>query len=763
MIPSPPPKLEDLPSGHKLNAGLGVSTILPEMDFETYSPAGFEWDLTQGKFKPPHGASIKGLPVTGAARYTEHPEAEVLCLAYNLKDGNGAKLWKPGDFPPQDLLDHISSGHLIEAWNVAFEYWVWNNICVHKYNFPPLSPLQIRCAAAKSRAHALPGSLDPAGEVVNIKNKKNKDGKRLITKFSIPRNPTKKNTSLRTLPTDDPQDANNLYNYCLRDIEAEAELSSKTPDLSESELKFWQCDHAINVRGIQIDLPLINNCISILEQAYKKYDEELRKITLGKVNSASALPSLKKWMIEQGITVNKLTADDIEDLKKVIPWNRPEIHRALNIREMNGAASVKKLYAMANQVTRDNRLHDLFIYHSARTGRAAGTGPQPQNLPNSGPTVKECVCGKYFKLYTGSCLWCGIEPETTINSMECDKCEGLAEEFEINHKHSEWNPQAVEDAIEILNTGSLECVEYYFGDAVEIISSCLRGMFISAPGKDLICSDYSAIEAVVLAALAGEQWRLDVFNTHGKIYETSASKITGTSLEEYELYKSTSGSHHPDRKIGKVAELASGYQGAVGAWKAFGADEFFTDEVILEKVKAWRAASPNIVKLWYGLENAAIAAVSNPGTECNYRGLTYICKQNVLYCKLLSGRLITYHRPILSPHEKFEGKLSLSFEGWNTNPKYGKTGWVRMNTYGGKLTENVVQATARDILAHAVINLEDKGYPVVLHVHDEIVVEVEEGKGTVEEVETIMSTMPDWAKGWPVKAKGGWRAKKYNK
>lgn len=746
MIPLPP-KLEDLRSGHQLKAGLGTSTILPDIDFETYSPAGFEWDESQNKFLSPRGTSIKGLPVVGAARYTEHPEAEVLCLAYNLKDGKGQKLWKPGDEISFDLLSYIHSGGLIEAWNVAFEYWVWNNICVHKYNFPPLSPLQIRCAAAKSRAHALPGSLDPAGEVVNIKNKKDKDGKRLINKFSIPRNPTKSNSSTRITPNDDPEDAANLYKYCLRDIEAEAELSSLTPDLSENELKFWQCDHAINVRGIQIDVNLINNCITILEQAYTKYDEELFRITNGQVKSASQLPKLKSWMIERGIPVDKLTADDIDELKKVIPQDKPDVHRALDIRAMTGSASVKKLYAMANQVTKDNRLHDLFIYHSARTGRAAGTGPQPQNLPNSGPVITECKCGKYYRntmrgnISNGSCNWCGS----------------------VEGKLVEWNPKAVEDAVEILNTGSLECVEYYFGDAVEIISSCLRGMFISAPGKDLICSDYSAIEAVVLAALAGEQWRLDIFNTHGKIYEASASKITGISLDDYIKHQKDTGSHHPDRKLGKVAELASGYQGARGAWKAFGASEFFTDEQIDEKVKAWRAASPNIVRLWYGLEGAAQSAVLNPGEWFEYRGLKYIFQQNVLYCRLLSGRLITYHKPILSPHEKFEGKLSLSFEGWNTNPKYGKIGWVRMSTYGGKLTENVVQATARDILAHAVIRLETIGYKVVLHVHDEIVVEVEEGYGCIEEVEAIMSAMPEWAKRWPIKAKGGWRAKRYNK
>lgn len=741
---APPPNFTDLPAGYQLQAGLGVSTVLADMDFETYSTAGFVFNSETNKFEAPHGASIKGLPSIGAAKYTEHPDAEVLCLAYDLKDGRGKRLWVPQDSPPVDLFNHILAGKLIEAWNVAFEYWVWNNICVRKYKFPPLPSFQIRCAAAKSRAHALPGSLDPAGEVVNIKNKKLKDGRRLIMKFSIPKNPTKKDSRTRILPIDDKDDAINLYNYCLKDIEAESELSSKTPDLSESELKFWRCDHAINVRGVKIDVPLVNNCISILQQAYQKYDDELCKITNGKVKSASQLPDLKLWLTEQGIPVDKLASDDVEELIRTVPLDRYEVHRALNIRAMNGSASVKKLYAMENQVTKDGRLHDLFIYHSARTGRAAGTGSQPQNLPNSGPDVKKCQCGRYYRKNNG-CPWCGISGEEPI------------------YRTVEWNPKAVEDAIELLNTRSLAAVEYYFGNAVEIMSSCLRGMFISAPGKDLICSDYSAIEAVVLAALAGEEWRLEVFRTHGKIYEMSASKITGTPFEEYELYKSTSGTHHPDRKIGKVAELASGFQGSVGGWKAFGAGEFFSDEQILENVQAWRKASPNIVRFWYGLEQAAHNAVLTPGEWFDCRGIKYICKQNVLYCKLLSGRLITYHRPILSPHEKFEGKLSLSFEGWNTNPKHGKIGWIRMNTYGGKLTENVVQATARDILANAIINLESSGYPVVLHVHDEIVVEMDEGKGSVEELEAIMSAMPEWAKGWPIKAKGGWRAKRYNK
>lgn len=743
LIPPPPPKLEDYRAGTTLVAGLGVTTIVPDIDFETYSPAGFVWNEKEQKFKKPIGATKKGIFAVGAAKYSEHPDAEVICLAYDLKDGCGRKLWTPDLPSPLVLLEHVHAGGIIEAWNVAFEYWIWTNVCVPTYGFPPLDIKQLRCAAAKSRAHALPGSLAPAGMVVGIKNQKDKDGTRLINKFSIPRNPTKHNASLRTLPSDDPEDAKNFYNYCLRDIQAEAELSSLIPDLSPEELHFWQCDLAINIRGVQVDVDLIEKCKLILEQAYHKYDLELFRITDRTVGAASELPALKEWLAYRGYPMPSLTAETLGEAlsNRMLP---PDVRRALELREMLGSQSVKKPYSMSNYTTKDGRLHDLFMYHAARTGRASGNGPQPQNLPNSGPDVSKCEnkeCGKHFNKDAEVCPWCNVGS---------------------TNKAIEWNPSAVADAIEILSIGSLPLTEYYFGDAVEIISACLRGMFIAAPGKDLICSDYSAIEAVVLAALAGEQWRLDVFNTHGKIYEMSAAKINGMDFEEFELYKSTSGSHHPARKLGKLAELASGYQGAAGAWTAFGGAEYFpTKEGMQSAIDAWRAASPNIVKFWYGVQDAALAAVRNEGIEHSYNGITYICKRNVLYCRLLSGRLITYHRPIISTGKW--GKDALSFEGWNTNPKYGATGWVRMDTYGGKLTENIVQATARDILAHAIVNLEAAGYPVVLHVHDEIIVEVPEGWGSVTEVETIMSSMPHWAKGWPVKAKGGWRAKRYNK
>jgi len=753
---APPPKLEDLRYNTALRAGRGRSTVIIDLDFETFSPAGFIWSEDKGRYVAPKNAAKKGLPSIGAAVYSEHPDAEVLCMAYNLKNGSGPQLWKPGDPLPTALFDHLNRGYLIEAWNCPFEQRIWENVCQPKYGFPPVNSRQWRDAAAKARAFALPGRLAHAGEVLQIENQKLKDGERLLKKFSMPRNPTKANSSHRIRPEDDPDDAARLYEYNLFDIKAEAEISSRVPDIEGEELEFWFCDQAINKRGVGVDVPAIKAAIQVIEAAYHKYNQELCELTEGRVQSASEIQKLRIYLNEHGFMLPSLDASVISELLGD-PLVLPHFRRMLEIRDMLGSAAVKKLYAMMNQVTAAGRLHDLFVYHSARTGRAAGRGPQPQNLPNSGPPVTRCAdeeCNRYFGVNQLTCPWC----ETPSPGRD-----------------EEWNAEAADHAIETIKSGSLELVEFCWNDPIATVSACLRGMFIPAEGCDFICSDYSAIEAVVLAAIAGEEWRLDVFRTHGMIYEMSASKITGVPFAEFLQHKADTGAHHPLRKkVGKVAELASGYQGWIGAWRAFGADEFFSEREIKEAVLAWRKASPKIVEMWggqkknyqphfYGLEGAAVQAVLSPGEEFSFNGITYICEGDILYCRLLSGRHLTYHKPRLAPSVRHPDTHSLSFEGWNSNPKFGMMGWVRMETYGGKLTENVVQATARDILSTAIVRLFQAGYPVVLHVHDEIVAEVPEGWGSVEEFERIMADSPDWAKDWPIKATGGWRAKRYSK
>lgn len=726
--------------------------MIVTIDFETYSEAGFEWCAASNKYLPPHGASKKGLSIVGAARYSEHHSAEVICLAYDLADGQGIHTWYHGKPNPTDLFHYVEAGVLIEAWNVSFEYYIWQNVCVKKYGWPSLNPNQLRCAMAKSRAFGLPGSLDATAKVLKTAQK-NKEGTRLIKKFSIPRDPSKNNLE-RNYKFDliNCEDSKLFLNYNIQDVKSEIELSHEIPDLNYFELKFWQIDQIINRRGVAIDLKTINNAINIVEDLYKKYTEELRCLTDDEISSPSEVKKIINYLNKNNIAAKSLTEESVNLLLQDETISL-DCRRVLEIRQILSSASIKKLYAMKNQVCKDGRLRDLFVYHSARTGRAAGSGPQPQNLPNSGPVIALCEsCGTTFTYGDSSCLFCG--------SLKLLK--------------KEWNYKSAEDTINIINTGAAECLEYIHPDPLYALSGSLRSLFVAAPGKEFICSDYSAIEAVVLAELAKEKWRIDVFKSHGRIYEMSASKITGVPFSEFIEYKNTHKEYHPLRKtVGKVAELASGYGGGLGAWKNFGADKFFNEEQIRNAIKAWRKASPSIVEFWggqykfgrqhyYGLEGMAVLALLNPGKHYIHNGITYFFMNNILYCKLLSGRMIVYHSAKLNKNPFRDGFI-ISYETWNTNPKYGPIGWIRLETYGGKLTENVVQATARDILANAIMNLENAGYPIVLHVHDEIVSEVPINTKSLEAFEAIMGCMPSWAAEWPVKASDGWVGKRYRK
>jgi DNA polymerase len=692
--------------------------ILPNLDFETYSEAGYYFDLALSKWvsivnSPPHS-----IGAVGAAVYSEHPSTVVLSAAYDLENGNGPQLWIPGYFPPIDLFNYAAAGGLIEAHNSLFEYFIWVNVCVKKYNWPLIPLCQFRCSASKARAFSLPGKLKDAAKILNLKNQKIEDGDRLIKKFSVPRNPTKNNPACRIHPENDPVDAVNLYKYNIGDIVTERELSAALPELSNTELAIWLADQRINERGVHIDTKALNDCISIVNQAFDRYTVELNVLTGGRVKTASEIKNLTEWSRSQGVYLDSLTAESVEAaLSTDLP---AAVKRALEIRAVLGLASVKKLYAISRRLSSNNRLKDLFSYCGAgHTGRWAAQGPQPQNLPSGGPA---------------SC--------------------------------PEWNIEAIEKAFTVIASRNLSYVESFYGDAVAVVSGCLRGLFTSAEGYDLLCSDYKAIEAVILAELAGETWRQEVFRTHGKIYEMSAAKITGIPFEEFLKYRQENGKDHPYRKsIGKVAELASGYQGGIGAWKKFGADKHLSDDQIKESVAAWRRESPNIVKFWYAMQDCAIAASQNPGSCFGYKGIDFGVKNDILFIKLLSGRTLQYHEPRIYPDVTPYGRkiLKISYMGRNNDFKKGPPGWMRLDTYGGNLTENIVQATARDILANAIVNLENAGYPVVLHVHDEICSEVKEGEGSIKEFEKIMSTLPDWCASWPVRAVDSWRGKRYRK
>lgn len=758
MIPAPPPALASLPYGTQLIAGLGTSQVVADFDFETYSEAGFVWNEHTRKWGALPGAAQgkKGLPVVGAKVYSEHPSTEILMLGYDLKDGQGPRQWFPGDPPPADLFAHLAAGLLIEAHNVGFEYWIWTNVAVPRLGWPPLPVPQLRCSAAKSRASGLPGALAEVGKVLDIEKAKDPKGKTYIKRFCIPRNPSAKDPRTRIMVSEDP-DGPGFCGYNVRDIQAEAEVSSQVPDLSPIELQYWQHDRAINVRGVQVDTDGVADLITIVEQAHERYNAELKSLTFGAVEKASETIKMSAFISGFGVHLDSMDEENLDAalLRDDLP---PVVRRILEIRQTVGSAAVKKLFAMRLQTSRAGRLHDLFTFHAAHTGRPTGNGAQPTNLPNSGPELFRCSCGKYYGLHLPSCPGCvggirDINPSTKSGGHE-------------------WNVNAAENVFEIARYRSLELIEYYFGHAMAAVSGCLRGLFIAAPGHDLICADYSAIEAVVLAMLAGEQWRIDVFKSHGKIYEASAATAFGVPVEEILEHKKRTGDHHPLRKLGKIMELALGYQGWIGAALAFGLPG--TDDEIKQTILKWRSASPAIVAYWggqsknwepclHGIEGAAIFAVQNPGKECEFGRVVFVMRGDALYCRLPSGRYITYRRPRLRKAAQEWRGMSLSYEGWNTNPKNGPTGWIRKDTWGGKLTENIVQAVANDILRFATVNLEAAGYPVVLHVYDEIVSEVPQGFGSVEEFERIMGTMPAWAWDWPIRAAGGWRGRRYRK
>lgn len=719
---------------------------LAEFDFETYSEAGYTWD---GKKWVGYSPTVKGLSAVGAAVYSEHPSTEVLSLAYDLRDGLGSRLWIPGLPAPDDLLEYVAGGGLIEAWNSAFEYFMWLNVCHKRYGWPMLPYTQLRDAKAKAMAHNLPASLMGAAKALGTEDKI-ADGKRLINLYSKPRNPTKNDPRTRIRPTDDDQaeDSAKLYEYNIGDIVAERGVSEVLPDLSSDELELWLLDQKINFSGVAIDIKSVNNCIAIVDQAVEKYQKAIPELTGGQVQTATQASAIKEWVNAQGFNMPDCTSDSVDAMldRDDLP---ADVRKVLWTRSMLGSASVKKLYALERQTCRDGRLRDIFAYYGAATGRWAGRGPQPQNLPNSGPQVLHCRrCESYISADVATCPRCAIVRDAG------------------DLQPAEWGVAAVDFTLKLAQHRNLTTFEHHFPDPIAAIGGCLRGMFIAAEGHDFICSDYSAIEAVVLAAMAGEEWRLDVFRTHGKIYEMSAAKITGIPFDEFVRHKKETGDHHIMRKkVGKVAELASGYGGGYGAWLQFGADQHLEEHEIKDAIKAWRKESPAVVAFWYGLQDAAHAAVMNPGTCYSYRDVTYGVKDDVLYCQLPSGRKLAYHQPRLTPDVLPWGKevMKLSYMGNNSDYKRGPKGWLRIDTYGGKLTENVVQAVARDILAHALVNLDKAGYNVALHVHDEVVSEVPEGHGSIEEFESIMATMPDWAKHYPIKAAGGWRGKRYRK
>jgi len=768
---------------------------VPTIDGELYSEAGFIWAEPSDKYplghwEAPAGAAKAGIAAVGGRVYCEHPSTEILTVSYDLVDGRGIRRWRPGQRLPDDLMRHLADPDApIEANNAMFERnWI-ELIAGPKHGWVVPAAGKWRCSMATALVAQRPAALGALTEVLGIAEQKDKEGDRLIKKFCIPQQPIvglidKKTGRVkrpdqparRIYPEDDPEDFERLCLYCDRDVQAEMGAMAVVPHMEPHEVVAWQLTQAMNWRGMSIDHDGLDACIDMLGKVLVRYGEECEQITGLKVTQ---LEKLKGWLAAYGVPTSSLDADALKALL-ARPDIDPTARRVLELRERTGSASVKKIFGLKNHMGRGDRIRDMLIHHGTRPGRPTGADVQPLNLPKAGPKLSRCECGKPAKPGP-TCPWCGeIKPPVGRKA---------------------WESAMVDDVLEVMSLGSLSMVEEYFGDAMTAIQGCVRGLFVAADGHDLVSTDYSSLQAVVAACLAGEEWKVQAFRDRKPVYLLAASKITGTPVEEYERHAKETGDHHPDRQAGKTAELALGFQGWINAWRAMetqqGVDSGFDDARLRGIILAWRAANPAIVEMWggqwrgtpwrrerqelFGLEGMFIAAVQNPGQSFDYRGVGFCMEERdclVIRLPQIDGirRALRYHEPRLTVSARNADELSISYSTWNTNPNYGARGWVRMGTWGGRIFENVVMGVEVEIQRFGAKLMEAHGYPLVLSVYDENVAEIPKGKPLtldlppvagldpyVQEIEHLLAIMPPEIASWPIRASDGWRGRRYRK
>ncbi len=621
------------------------------------------------------------LPKCGVYAYAEHPSFEILLFAYAFDDEETQVVdLKGGERLPPRVLDALTDPAITKtAFNAAFE-----RTCIGRCLGKRLDAAQWQCTAVQSAMLALPLSLEGVGEVLGIERKKLKEGGDLVRYFSLPCKPTKANGQrTRNLPEHAPEKWQRFKEYCVRDVEAEREIRAKVQGypIPAKEQELYRLDQEINDRGIMVDPVLVARAIECDEQYREKTTKRAYELTgLANPNSPA---QLKEWLEGQGTEVDTL---DKKAVRALLPDAEGDVLEVLKLRLLMAKTSVKKYEAIRRSVCADGRVHGLLQFYGAnRTGRWAGRLVQIQNLPQN------------------------HIPDLAL-------------------------------ARELVKAGRYADIEALYESTPNVLSELIRTAFVPRPGCRFIVADFSAIEARVIAWLAGEQWRLEVFEGGGDIYCASASKMFHVPVEKH-------GQNSHLRQKGKIAELALGYGGAVGALTAMGALEMgLAEEELPPLVRQWREANPHIIRLWAQVEDAAMTAVREKA-RVRLGRLTFHCRSGMLFITLPSGRKLCYVKPRIQTN-RFGGD-GLTYEGVGEGKK-----WTRIETFGGKLTENIVQATARDLLAEAMLRLRDAGLEIVMHVHDEAVLEVPIDHSGVDEVCALMAEAPAWADGLPLRADG---------
>lgn len=629
----------------------------------------------------------------GVYKYVDTPNFEVLIFAYAVDGGETVELDLTKTSLPEDITDALTDPSIKKiAYNASFE-----RVCLSKHLYGDedkyLPPEQWECTKVWADELGLPGSLKRCAEYLGLEEQKDAAGTQLINYFSKPCKPTKANGQrTRNLPEHDTEKWDKFVAYCGQDVRTEMAIGRflKQYKLPEAEWEHYYLDQEIHDRGVGIDMDLADEAVAIDESLRAEGLERMKGLT--GLDNPNSLSQLKQWLSDEGYTFESLGKKLVQDLLKRddVPDN---VRDVLQTRLSISNASTKKYIMMQDATCSDGRMHGLLQFYGAnRTGRWAGRLLQVQNLPRN-----------YI--------------------------------------------QSLDAARTIVKRGDLESLEMIYDDVPDILKQLVRTGIVAREGHRFIISDFSAIEARVIAWYAGEEWVLEAFRDHGKIYEATAAQMFG--LGDVKTYNWKTPEGKAMRQRGKVATLALGYQGGTGSLISMGAlDMGIPEDELQGLVDIWRKTNSHIVSLWKDVERMAKSALSKGAVVNGAQGLKFYQKKDFLFIQLPSGRKLSYCKPKLEPG-KFGQKITYEGQG-------SRVAFVREDTYGGKLVENIVQATARDVLAEALLRLDAAGFPIVFHVHDEVIAECEvaDTDKNIERMNELLAITPKWAKGLPLNAEG---------
>jgi DNA polymerase len=639
------------------------------------------------------------LKKSGAHKYAASPDFEIMLITIGYYNEQGKRIYEQyeptnGKPLPRSRVEWILDGQVLKyAFNAMFE-----RVCLGALLGQTLDPFGWRCVMVLCGSAGLPLSLAKVSKVLQPDNMK-LVGANLINYFAKPCKPTKANGGrYRNLPKHNPEKWADYAEYNRVDVATEWDIEEfiikNGAGLPEYEWDYYAMDQRINDRGVCVDTVMSRACTDMAADIKTELISGIEIIT--GIGNARSVTQLRAWINDRGCDIPDLSADTIRD---AIPSATGDIKQVLTLRERASRTSTDKYAAAMACADDDNRARGLFSFYGAyRTGRYASRRVQLQNLS---------------RIHFAD----GGNADTTLNTART-----------------------------IARNGDTDLFGRMYDNPIDILSQLIRTVFVAPDGRVLVAADYSAIEARALAWLAGEEWKLDVFRTHGKIYEATAARMFGVPMESV-------GKGSDLRQKGKVAELAFGYGGAVGAVDKMGflKDGTLTEPEVRRMVKRWRAENPMIVALWGGVERAAIRAVRSRGETFTAGRCNFFTNDKWLFIELPSGRELAYYKPVI--RENKWGEPALFYEGEDDRSQ-----WVLNPTYGGKLVENITQAVSRDILCDAQRRLTEAGYGIVLHVHDEIVVEVtggvEAGERELDRMKTMMAVTPRWADGLPLRADG---------